>query len=169
METTGTCFYYLNSIQSEKNGKKIPIKLINIVWSIKVIVLSGMQFGLKWCAWFQNECTERVCFEVTSMIWDQNCTKWSSVYHFTASILNCKIQLLKYRIFKSELIFYWSSIGLVLIYKKSSLSFSCNVIGSFKQVLKSDWLLCFSKAVYLAGKKGVIKSKKCNSLSFTCD
>ena len=31
METTGTCFSYLNSIQSEKNGKKIPIKLINIV------------------------------------------------------------------------------------------------------------------------------------------
>ena len=127
----------------------------NLVWNMRVISKRMHRTSLFWSHKYDLRCTI--------------CTKWSSVYHFTASILNCKIQLLKYRIFKSELIFYWSSIGLVLIYKKSSLSFSCNVIGSFKQVLKSDWLLCFSKAVSLAGKKGVIKSKKCNPLSFTCD
>ena len=112
-----------------------------------------MQFGLKWCAWFQNECEARVWFEVTSMIWDQNCTKSSSIITLLHPFWNCKIQLLKYRIFKSVLIFYWSSIELVLIYKKRILLFSCNVIGSFKQALKSDWLLCFSKTVSLAGKK----------------
>ena len=144
MKTTRTRFSNLNTIQLEKNRKRIPTKLINIVWLIKVIELSGVQFGLKWCAWFQNECTERVCFEVTSMISDQNCTKSSSIINLLHPFWNCKIQLLKYRIFKSELIFYWSSIELVLIYeKKIILSFSCNVMGSFKQALKSDWLLCF--------------------------
>ena len=144
MKTTRTRFSNLNTIQLEKNRKRIPAKLINIVWLIKVIELSGVQFGLKWCAWFQNECAARVWFEVTSMIWDQNCTKSSSIITLLHPFWNCKIQLLKYRIFKSELIFYWSSIELVLIYeKKIILSFSCNVMGSFKQALKSDWLLCF--------------------------
>ena len=100
-------------------------------------------------------------FVLKSQVWfemhDLHEMKFSLPLYCT--ILNCKIQLLKYRIFKSELIFYWSSIGLVLIYKKSSLSFSCNVIGSFKQVLKSDWLLCFSKAVSLAGKKVWLRAK----------
>ena len=33
------------------------------------------------------------------------------------------------------------------------LSFSCNLLDFFKQVLKSDWLLCFSKVVSLPGIK----------------
>ena len=142
METTGTCFYYLNSIQSEKNGKRIPIKLINIVWSIKVIELSGVQFGLKWCAWFQNECAARVWFEVTSMIWDQNCTKSSSIITLLHPFWNCKIQLLKYRIFKSELIFYWSSIELVLIHKKKEV---CHFPSMWLVPLNKPWNLigCF--------------------------
>ena len=117
MKTTGTRFSNLNTIQLEKNRKRIPAKLINIVWLIKVIELSGVQFGLKWCAWFQNECAARVWFEVTSMIWDQNCTKSSSIITLLHPFWNCKIQLLKYRIFKSGLVSYWSGIELVLIYK----------------------------------------------------
>ena len=117
----------------------------NLVWNMRVISKRMHRTSLFWSHKYDLRCTI--------------CTKWSSVYHFTASILNCKIQLLKYMIFKSELIFYWSSIWLVLIYKKSSLSFSCNVTGSFKQVLKSDWLLCFSKVVSLAGKKVWLRAK----------
>ena len=47
MKTTRTRFSNLNTIQLEKNRKRIPAKLINIVWLRKVIVLSGVQFGLK--------------------------------------------------------------------------------------------------------------------------
>ena len=31
--------------------------------------------------------------------------------------------------------------------------FSCNLIGYFKQTMKSDWLLRFRKAISLTGKK----------------
>ena len=40
------------------------------------------------------------------------------------------------------------------------LSFSCNLIGYFKQVLKSDWLFVLSVASSLATKKVQFKAKK---------
>ena len=47
---------------------------------------------------------------------------------------------------------------------KSFLSFSYNLIGFFKETLKSDWLLCFNKAFSFGKKKGVTKGKKwCDS------
>ena len=105
MKTTRTRFSNLNTIQLEKNRKRIPTKLINIVWLIKAIELSGVQFGLKWYAWFQNECTARFWFKVTSMILDQNCTKGSSITTLLHPYWSCRIELLKYRILKSVLVF----------------------------------------------------------------
>ena len=48
---------------------------------IMVIELSGVQFGLKSYAWFQNRTSaqRKVWFEIASMISDQNCTTRSSI------------------------------------------------------------------------------------------
>ena len=54
-------------IQLEKNRKKIPTKLINIVWLIKVIELSGVQFGLKYARDFKTNAQNE--FVLKSQVW----------------------------------------------------------------------------------------------------
>ena len=44
------------------------------------------------------------------------------------------------------------------------LSFSWNLIGFFKQALKSDWLFCFQRSLLIGSEKDAISSKKwCDS------
>ena len=65
----------------EKENNLDPPNLLRVTFQtfshllIMVIELCGVQFGLKSYAWFQN----RVRFEITSMISDQNCTTRSSI------------------------------------------------------------------------------------------
>ena len=94
-------------------------------------------------------------------------------YHFITSIL----KLPNYRTWSVQ-IFYWCSIKLVWNWihgggggirvletkvakfaTRYCLSFSCNLIGYFKQVLKSDWLFVLSVASSLATKKVQFKAK----------
>ena len=122
-----------------------------------VIELSRLQFGLKPYAWF----------EITSMISDQNCTTRGSIatlFHPFWNSLNTGLGQFKYFIdavlsrFEIKFINFWGknkSFGdksckichmILFVFH-----FSCNLIGFFKQALKS--------ASSLAGEKIRFKAK----------
>ena len=133
-------------------------------WASWIDEPSGVEFGLKSFAWFQIERARSV-----SSIWNHKYdfrpklhdTRFN--YHFITSILKSP----KYRTWQVQ-IFYCCSTELVwneihpffflggggesksfgnksckIWHMILCLSFSCNVIGNFKQALKSDWLFCF--------------------------
>ena len=86
---------------------------------------------------------------------DQNCLALSSIITLLHPFFNCKIQSLKYRIFLSVQMFYWSSTELC----KSCLLSSSNLIGFFKQALRFDWLLCFGSVPHWLGKRCDLEQK----------
>ena len=86
---------------------------------------------------------------------DQNCLALSSIITLLHPFLNYKIQSLKYRIFLSVQMFYWSSPELC---KRCFLS-SSNLIGFFKQALRFDWLLCFGSVPHWLGKRCDLEQK----------
>ena len=129
---------------------------------IMVIELSGVQFGPKSYAWFQNRTNARRKFDLKSQVW------------FQTNIARHEVQLPLYYIHfeiapiqdlassNILLIQYWAGLKLNLCpffggkkvrVKKQKLqnlphdtlclSFSCNLNGYVKQVLKSDRLSCF--------------------------
>ena len=130
-----------------------------------VIELSGVQFGLKSYAWF----------EIKSMISDQNCTTWGSITTLLHPFWNCpNTGLGQFKYFidavlsRSEIKFihFWGgkskSFGnksCKICHMILCLSFSCNLIGYFTKVLKSDWLFVFRVASSLAAKKVQFKAK----------
>ena len=123
------------------------------------IELSGVQFGLKSYTWFR--------FEITIIISDQNCTPLSSipiinVLHtskitFYSIVASTCILLMLYWVglkLNSSIFFFWGGGGgrRVLETKVAKFatwyslsSFSCNLIGYFKQVnltvrdLRIEW------------------------------
>ena len=105
------------------------------------------------------ECAARVWFEITSMISYQNCTIarrgsittllrpfWNRPntglghfkYFIDAALSRFEIKFIHFLGGKSKS--YKSS---KICHTILCLSFSCNLIGYFKQALKSDWLFCF--------------------------
>ena len=144
-----------------------------------VIELSGVQFGMKSYAWFQNWTSVQREFNLKSQVW------------FQTKIAQHKVQLPPYYIHfeitqiqdlvSSNILLmqYWAgfklnSSSIHLQFKNKSfgnknlqnlphdtlcLSFYCNLIGYLKQALKSDWLFVFSVASSLAGKKIQFKAK----------
>ena len=138
-----------------------------------VIELSGVQFGLKLYAWFQNGSAQRE-FDLKSQVWFQTKIAWHEVqlplYYIHFEIAQIQ-DLVKYFIdavlSRFEIKFIHFLGGKSKSYKSSKichtilcLSFSCNLIGYFKQALKSDWLFFFfSVTSLLAGKKMRFKEK----------
>ena len=113
-----------------------------------VIELKGVQFWLQSYVWFQNQMS-------TSSIWNHKYDFRPKLhmrfnYHFITSILKSP----KYRTwsvlidavlswFEFKFIHFWKQMLQNLPHDTLCLSFSCNLIGYFKQALKSDWLFCF--------------------------
>ena len=128
-----------------------------------VIELSGVQFGLKSYAWF----------EIKSMISDQNCTTWGSITTLSHPFWNCPITRLGQFKYFIDAVLSWFEIKFMgggenksfgnksckICHMILCLSFSCNLIGYFTKVLKSDWLFVFSVASSLATKKVQFKAK----------
>ena len=138
-----------------------------------VIKLIGVQFGLKSCAWFQNRTHAACSFDLKSQVW------------FQTKIARHEVQLPLYYIpFEIQdlvssnilLMQHWAGLKLNLSILRGGdrsfgnksckichiihcLLFSCNLIGYFKQALKSDWLFYFSVASSLAKKKMRFKAK----------
>ena len=130
-------------------------------WWFKVVIeLSGVQFGLKSYAWFENRTSAHREFDLKSQVW------------FRTKIARHEVQLLlitavlkspKYRTWSVQIFYWWSTsrfkIKLIhflggkkkfwkqklqnLLHDTLCLLFSCNLMGYFKQALKSDWLFCF--------------------------
>ena len=107
-----------------------------------------------------NECAAWVRFEITNMISDQNCTARGSITTLLHPFWNhSNTGLGQFKCFidavlsRSEIKFmsiFWGEKVRVkkqklqnLPHDTPCLSFSCNLIGYFKQALKSDWLFCF--------------------------
>ena len=126
-----------------------------------VIELSGVQFGLKSYAWFQNQMSTQHEVDLKSQVWFQTkITRYEvqlPLYciHFEIAQITGRGKL-KYFIdavlSQSEIKFIHFSGGKSKSFGNKSckichdtlcLSFSCNLIGYFKQALKSDWLFCF--------------------------
>ena len=131
-----------------------------------VIELNEVQFGLKLYTWFQNRTNAQREFDLNSeydfrpKLHD---TRFN--YHFFTSILKFP----KYRTWSGQKIKFIRFLeGKIQSFGNNSCKmphdtfcfpFSCNLIGYFKQALKSDWLFCFSVASSLAGKKMRFKAK----------
>ena len=102
-----------------------------------------------------------------SMISDQNCKTRSSITILLQPFWNRKIQSLRYRMFLSGQMFYWSSGELV--YRKLIKLFlvSCNLIGLFKQAI---FCCIFNRVSSLAGEKMRSRTKHSAIYSKTwCD
>ena len=137
-----------------------------------VIELSGVQFGLKSYAWFQNGSAQRE-FDLKSQVWFQTKIAGHEVqlplYYIHFEIAQIQ-DLVKYFIdavlsrfeikfipFPGEKLEFWKQ---NLQHDSLCLPFSCNLMGYFKQALKSDWLFFFfSVASLLAEKKMRFKAK----------
>ena len=81
------CFLFVSFIKTPV-GFMMVIELSGAIQSDIILVISN-----------SNKCTVQVWFEITSLISDQNCMTWSSITFLWHLCWNCKIQLLKYRIF----------------------------------------------------------------------
>ena len=121
-----------------------------------VIELSGVQFGLKSYAWFQNRTSAQREFDLKSQVWFQTKIARHEVqlplYYIHFEIAQIQ-DLVKYFIdavlsrfeikfipFLGEKLEFWKQ---NLQHDSLCLPFSCNLMGYFKQALKSDWLFCF--------------------------
>ena len=104
-----------------------------------------------------SRCT-LVRFEITSMISDQNCTTRGSITTFLHPFWNCPNKGLgQFKYFidavlsrsENSSIFWGKKWD---FWKQKLQNFVCNLIGYFKQALKSYWFV-FCVASSLAGKK----------------
>ena len=132
-----------------------------------VTELSGVQLGLKTFVWF----------EITSMISDQNCTTRGSITTLLHPFWNCPntgLGQFKYFIdavlsrFEIKFIHFWEGTNWSFGNKSCKknlphdtlyLSFSCNLIGYFKQGLKFDWLFYFYCCLLVGWGKMQFKAK----------
>ena len=122
---------------------------------IMIIALSGVQFRLKSYAWFQNRTSAQRSLDLKLQVWFQTKIARHEVQlplyyiHFeiaqTQDLVSSNILLSR-----SEIKFMSIFLGEKVRVKKQKLqnlahdtpclSFSCSLIGYFKQALKSDWL-----------------------------
>ena len=143
-----------------------------------VTELSGMQFGLKSYLWFQNRSSAQHEFDLKSQVWFPTKIARHEV-QLPLYYIHFKIAQIQDWVTSNILLMqYWAGLklnsslfggggGNSSFGNKSSkichtntlcLSFSCNLIGYFKQALKSDWFF-FSVACSLAGEKMGFKAK----------
>ena len=126
-----------------------------------VIELSGVQFGLKLYAWFKNRTSAQRKFDLKLQVWFQTKIARHEVQlplyyiHFEITeiqdLVSSNILLMQYwaglklnsSIFCGEKVRVKKQKLQNLPHDTLCLSFSCNLIGYFKQALKSDWLFCF--------------------------
>ena len=131
---------------------------IYLAWFIMVIELSGVQFGLKSYLWFQNRTSAQRKFNLKSNVWFQTKIARHKVQlplhyiHFEITqiqdLVSSNVSLMQYwaglklnsSIFCGEKNEFWKQKLQNLPHDTLCLSFSCNLIGYFKQALKSDWL-----------------------------
>ena len=125
---------------------------------VMVIELSEEQFGLKSYAWLQIKRARSAC------LISNHKNHW---LRFQSKVAINEVRLPLYHIYfgsqtsVAQYNNFSGCTGILLIQcnelvckKLQNLSLiSCNLIDFFKQALKFVWLLCFSKAVSLAGKK----------------
>ena len=153
---------FLVTPAGERVNKTSHIIVFSRVWTPFSISLSSRWRTLvlnngNWTEWIAiwaeiirvisklNKRAVQVWFEITSMISDQNTSilkllkyrTWS-VQIYDALLSWCEIKLIRFLVGKSKSFGNKScKICLDTLY----LSFFCNLIGYFKQALKSDWLL----------------------------
>ena len=137
------------------------IMLSVFLWFIMVIEQSGVQFGLKSYAWFQNRTSMQCELNLKSQVWFQTKIAQHEVQlplyyiHFEIAqiqdLVSSNILLMQYwaglklnsSIFGGEKVRVWKQKLQNLPHDTLCLSFSCNLIGYFKQASKSDGLFCF--------------------------
>ena len=120
-----------------------------------VIELSGVQFGLKSYAWFQNGSAQRE-FDLKSQVWFQTKIAGHEVQlplyyiHFEIAQIQDLVKYFIDAVLSRFEIKFIPFLGEKLEFRKQNLQhdslclpFSCNLMGYFKQALKSDWLFCF--------------------------
>ena len=128
---------------------------------IMVIELSGVQFGLKSYAWFQNRTSAQREFDLKSQVWFQTKIARHEVQlplyyiHFEIAqiqdLVSSNILLMQYwaglklnsSIFGGGKNKSFGNKSCKICNDTLCLLFSCNLIGYFKQALKSDRLFCF--------------------------
>ena len=122
-----------------------------------IIEMNKVQFDLKSYAWFQNRTGTQCKFHLKSRVWFQTkIVRHSSItallHSFSVKAQNSVAQI---QDFSVSLHKYLIDPVLSWFVKscKSCLSFSWNLIGYFKEALKPDWLLWFSKAFSLTEKR----------------
>ena len=141
-----------------------------------VIELSGVQFGLKLYAWFKNRTSAQRKFDLKLQVWFQTKIARHEVQlplyyiHFEITeiqdLVSSNILLMQYwaglklnsSIFCGEKVRVKKQKLQNLPHDTLCLSFSCNLIGYFKQTLNLIGFV-FSVASSLAGKKMRFKAK----------
>ena len=113
------------------------------------IELSGVQFGLKPNVWF----------EITSMILDQNCTTRSPITPLLHPFWNHKVQSLGHKSLSLYKCFVDPAVSWFVESCKSCFSFSCKLIGFFKQAIGC----ILAKLPYWLIKRCDLKQKWCDS------
>ena len=121
-----------------------------------LIELSGVQFGLKSFAWFQNWTSAQREFDLKSQVWFQTKIARHEVqlplYYIQFGIVQIQdlvssnILLMQYWAglkLNSSIFGVWKQKLQNLPHDTLFLFFSCNFIDYFKKALKSDWLFCF--------------------------
>ena len=135
-----------------KHSKRNSISTRAHVWYIMVIALSGVQFGLKSNAWFQNRTSVQRVFYLKSQVWFQTKITRHEVQlplyyiHFEITqiqdLVSSNILLMQYWAgLKLNSSIFWGEKVRVLETKVAKLATWYSL--SIKQALKSDWLFCF--------------------------
>ena len=148
----------------ERVNKTSHIIVFSRVWTPSSISLSSRWRTLalnsgNWTEWSAiwaeiirvisklNKHAVQVWFEITSMISDQNTSilkllkyrTWS-VQIYDAVLSWCEIKFIHFSVGKSK---SFGNKSCKICLDTLCLSFFCNLIGYFKQALKSDWLFCY--------------------------
>ena len=140
-----------------------------------VIVLNGVQFGLKSYVWFQNRTSAQREFDLKSQVWFQikiarhkvqlplyyihfEITQVQDLVSSNILLMQCwaSLKLNSSIFFKGKKHEFWKQRLQNLPHVTLCLSFSCNYIGYFKQALKSDWLFCFQCSLLIGWKNDAI-------------
>ena len=155
---------FLVTPAGERVNKTSHIIVFSRVWTPSSISLSSRWRTLalnngNWTEWSAiwaeiigvisklNERALQVWFEITSMISDQNTSilkllkyrTWS-VQIYDAVLSWCEIKFIRFLVGKSK---SFGNKSCKICLDTLCLSFFCNLIGYFKQALKSDWLFCY--------------------------
>ena len=123
--------YFQQKAQVNANMRLVILKIMRFRF-YKVIELSGVKFGLKSQVWFQTKIARH---EVQLPLY---CIRFK-----IAQILDLKFNSSTFFLLGGGGNEFWKQKLQTLPHDTLCFSFSCNLIGYFKQALKCDWLFCF--------------------------